>query len=222
MTCIHSHLDGAYVLGALAPEERLEFERHLAGCPTCSRSVRDLAGLPGLLAQVSPEVLEAGPEEEPPPETLLPALVREVRRSRHRRRLVVGLAAAAAVAVLGIGSAAVLTHDGGGGGAPAAAPSLAPAALAVLTGRVILFASLGPTAVMQAHEPLHKSSRFYPVVVSHLVGFAVAAGTVMALGLAHTPSVFQAGSVSVTRAAATASRMCAGLALPIRGMMPDG
>ena len=127
MTCDLGHLDGAYVLGALAPEERLEFERHLAGCPACSSAVRDLAGLPGLLAQVAPEVLESTPEAEPPPQTLLPALVREVRRSQHRRRWAVGLAAAAAVTALGVGSAAVLTQVGNDGRAPTAASSLAPA-----------------------------------------------------------------------------------------------
>jgi len=58
MSCEHSHLDGAYVLGALSPGERQEFERHLLGCEECSRSVRELAGLPGLLALVEAEDLE--------------------------------------------------------------------------------------------------------------------------------------------------------------------
>ncbi len=103
-----AHLDAAYVLGALSPEERLAFERHLSGCATCSASVRDLAGLPGLLAMVSAEVIESPPASEPVPDTLLPALVREVRRSRHRRRWTVGLAAAAAVVALGAGTVAVV------------------------------------------------------------------------------------------------------------------
>ena len=47
--------DAAYVLGALSPAERREFEEHLAGCPGCQAAVSELAGLPGLLAQVSPE-----------------------------------------------------------------------------------------------------------------------------------------------------------------------
>ena len=47
--CAFTHDDAAYVLGALSPAERLEFERHLAGCDDCSRSVRSLAGMPGLL-----------------------------------------------------------------------------------------------------------------------------------------------------------------------------
>ena len=32
MSCPFAHDDAAYVLGALSPGERLEFERHLAGC----------------------------------------------------------------------------------------------------------------------------------------------------------------------------------------------
>ena len=58
MTCQFAHLDGAYVLGSLAPAERLEFEAHLPGCAECSRGVRELAGLPGLLAQVDVADLE--------------------------------------------------------------------------------------------------------------------------------------------------------------------
>jgi predicted anti-sigma-YlaC factor YlaD len=111
MSCELAHRDAAYVLGALSPEERLEFERHLPGCPSCSLAVSQLAGLPGLLAQVSPEVLEHEPEAVP--ETLLPALVREVRRGQVRRRWTIGLVAAVTVAVVGVGTAAVvsLTDD---------------------------------------------------------------------------------------------------------------
>jgi Putative zinc-finger len=109
MTCELAHLDGAYVLGALAPEERLAFERHLPGCPTCSAAVRDLAGLPGLLAQVSPEVVISPPDPDPVPETLLPTLVTKVRREQHRRRWLVGLVAAAAVVVIGVATALVVT-----------------------------------------------------------------------------------------------------------------
>ncbi len=43
---------GAYVLGALAPNERAEFERHLAECSECESVVADFAPIPGLLARV--------------------------------------------------------------------------------------------------------------------------------------------------------------------------
>jgi hypothetical protein len=125
--CELAHLDGVYVLGALPPEERLEFERHLRGCPVCARAVQQLAGLPGLLSQVSAEVLQSAPADEPVPGTLLPALVREVRRGRRRRRWVTGLAAAAAVAVVGAVSVGVVTMNDGDG-APTAVPTASPSA----------------------------------------------------------------------------------------------
>lgn len=43
--------DAAYVLGALSPEDRQAFEQHLQECDRCAAAVRELAGLPGLLAQ---------------------------------------------------------------------------------------------------------------------------------------------------------------------------
>jgi hypothetical protein len=91
--------DGSYVLGSLSPAERREFEAHLDGCETCSRGVRDLAGLPGLLGRIGPDVFDE-PQPEPVPETLLPRLSRALRRSQQRRTwLTAGIAAAAAVAV---------------------------------------------------------------------------------------------------------------------------
>ena len=123
--CRFALLDGSYVLGSLAPAERAEFERHLAGCAECSRSVRELAGLPGLLSRVSPEVLDEVARTEAVPETLLPALVREVRRTQRSRVLrTAGLAAAAAAVVVG-GSAVVVgtLHDGDTSGASASSPA---------------------------------------------------------------------------------------------------
>ena len=103
MSCDLAHRDGSYVLGALSPAERRAFEQHLAGCKECARTVRELAGLPGLLARVDRAVLEDPDVVEPVPDTLLPALVRDVRREGRRRTLVTaGLAAAAAVVVAGV------------------------------------------------------------------------------------------------------------------------
>ena len=56
---------GSYVLGALSPEDRVAFERHLPGCPACAQSVRELAGLPGLLSRIPAETFEA--ERSGPP-----------------------------------------------------------------------------------------------------------------------------------------------------------
>ena len=102
MSCDFAHHDGAYILGSLSPADRSAFERHLAGCADCALGVRQLAGLPGLLARVSPDALETAGAPEPVPPTLLPALVSEARRSQRRRSAVlVGLAAAAALVVAG-------------------------------------------------------------------------------------------------------------------------
>jgi len=127
MTCEFAHLDGSYVLGALSPAERREFEEHLTGCEACARSVRELAGLPGLLARVEPGVLEDPPGEDPVPETLLPSLLSEVRRRRHRRVLTTsGLAAAAAVLVtVGAGVTVGLANNGS---TPTATPSVTTSA----------------------------------------------------------------------------------------------
>lgn len=100
MRCDCPDRAGSYVLGALSPAERLEFERHLTGCPDCARSVRELAGLPGLLARLDPAVLDEPGRDDPLPETLLPTLLHAVRRTRRRRALVAGGAAAAAVTAI--------------------------------------------------------------------------------------------------------------------------
>ncbi|HVV13039.1 zf-HC2 domain-containing protein [Amycolatopsis sp.] len=89
--------DAAYVLGALSPEDRATFEAHLKVCPECAEAVQQLAGLPGLLAQVTPEMVEA----EEPPGGLLPSMLRSVSRVRRRRTLTtIGVAVAAAAAVI--------------------------------------------------------------------------------------------------------------------------
>jgi hypothetical protein len=123
--CRFEHEDGAYVLGALSPEDRVAFERHLSDCDDCARSVRELAGLPGLLARVPVEVVDPEQEPLPVPETLLPALVRQVRTSQRRRTWITSglLAAAAAVAVGAVGVSALGGQDNG---APQAVPTVSP------------------------------------------------------------------------------------------------
>jgi hypothetical protein len=123
--------DAAYVLGALSPAERREFEEHLASCPPCQAEVSELAAIPGLLAQVSPadaallamtvenqtghgETSASGVDEteliEPaPPPSLLPKMIKKV-RARRRRMLaaVAGIAAAVILVISGVAVAAGL------------------------------------------------------------------------------------------------------------------
>jgi Putative zinc-finger len=100
MSCPFAQDPAAYVIGALSPAERLEFEKHLGGCDDCSRAIRELAGIPGLLGRVEPDVLEHPVVDGPVPDTLLPTLSRRVRGARRRRTLIAAGVAAAAVAVL--------------------------------------------------------------------------------------------------------------------------
>jgi len=99
MSCPFAQDDAAYVLGALSSVERLEFERHLGTCADCRRAVRELAGMPGLLSRVDPEVLTTTPVEDPLPASVLPRLTQAARRSRRRRVVAAAGAAAAAAAV---------------------------------------------------------------------------------------------------------------------------
>jgi hypothetical protein len=121
--------DAAYVLGALSPAERREFEEHLASCPFCQAAVAELAALPGLLAQLSPDdaamlaladdsvpvpaetpALSAAQTdviEDGPPSLLLPKMIKKLRT--RRRRIVAAVAGVAAAVILVIGGAAVAT-----------------------------------------------------------------------------------------------------------------
>lgn len=112
----HCHCDAAYVLGALSSSERRAYETHLADCGACQQSVREFAGLPGLIAKVRPEDFQA--RSLPPPASLLPTLVSAVRHERTRRRWVgAGIAAAAAVTVavttVGVGRTLPSTTESG-------------------------------------------------------------------------------------------------------------
>jgi hypothetical protein len=156
MTHEHEHEDGAYVLGALSPEDRVAFERHLPGCPECAQSVRELAGLPGLLARVPVEILDPDTLPMPVPDTLLPALVREVHRSRRRRTwITAGLVAAAAT--IAIGAVGVATLGGGDDDTP---PSAAPTVGSTVTATATATATptSAPTAAAVLMTPVGNES----------------------------------------------------------------
>ncbi len=152
MSCEHTHLDGSYVLGALAPSERQDFERHLATCAECSRSVREMAGLPGLLSRIEADVLVTPPAGDPVPDTLLPALVANVRRTQRRRLAVtVGVAAAAAVVVGVAAVAGPFGTTGQGTALPPTSPSQSagPAGRSMLPiGRVAVRGNVAFTSVL--------------------------------------------------------------------------
>lgn len=111
---------GAYVLGALSPEERHAFELHLRECADCRAEVHDLAGLPGLLSRVPLRDVLADETSEPP-DTLLPGLLDRVRRARRTRRTVLVSGSLALAACL-VAVLAVLFVPGGGAPTPTPTP----------------------------------------------------------------------------------------------------
>lgn len=104
-------LTGAYVLGALTPEERDAFERHLAGCAACRAEVAELLpvidALPLAVEPVEPperlrdDILNAIRRAEAPPVRAMPE-PRGARRFRLWPQLSAGLAAVAAILALGL------------------------------------------------------------------------------------------------------------------------
>lgn len=100
--------DAAYVLGALSPSDRREFEDHLEDCERCRAAVTELSAMPGLLGRIDDArafaLLENPAEDDAtPPATTVEtvARIRRIERGRTiRRRLISigGLAAAAALA----------------------------------------------------------------------------------------------------------------------------
>lgn len=125
--------DAAYVLGALSPEDRAAFEAHVKECPECARSVQELAGLPGLLSQVTPEMVET----EEPPDGLLPSMLNDVRRLRRRRTVTTAVVGAVAAAAVAVAIVLPVTRDGSVGTAMTplgSFPVQATAAVAAVSG----------------------------------------------------------------------------------------
>jgi anti-sigma factor RsiW len=111
MTCPEASAAlGAYVLGALEPDERRVVADHLRGCASCSLELAEFEGIPELLARVRPEDLEPVPVT-PSPELFARvsagAGTRQPRRSRTW-----ALVAAALLVVLGLGIGVVVWAAG--------------------------------------------------------------------------------------------------------------
>ncbi|HEY2895535.1 MAG TPA: HPP family protein [Gemmatimonadaceae bacterium] len=83
-----------------------------------------------------------------------------------------------------------------------AAVTAVPGVVALFTGQLLLFPSLGPTAVMLSYEPEHRSVRPYNVIVAHIAGLLSGFAAVLLFGLANAPSVFHVRVLSAPRVAA--------------------
>lgn len=112
MSCSYLRHDAAYLLGALDPDERQRYEAHLETCSNCTRAVQEMAGIPGLLARLTPDQVAAaqGEREEPPP-ALLNSLLDATRRARRVSRWRVAAIASAAAACVGVAVTGVVVHN---------------------------------------------------------------------------------------------------------------
>jgi RNA polymerase sigma-70 factor (ECF subfamily) len=130
--------DAAYVLGALSPAERRDFEEHLDGCDKCRAAVSELSAMPGLLGRIDDArafalLEQAGDDAEGsdaatplagPPADLVARIQNRARTDRIRRRVGTGAALAAAAAIAAV-LALVLP--------PVLTPAVQPAFAASLT-----------------------------------------------------------------------------------------
>jgi hypothetical protein len=155
--------DAAYVFGMLTSDERRAFERHLAECPTCTTAVAELAGLPGILAALSPDeafaLLDAGVSEDADAKAsadahllgsnhqpeLVQSLARSVRRRRSRVR--------SGIAALVVGVGAVLAVTGVLIGVGLGTPGASPAPLAEGTSTSSPEVGIGVVQAMSQVEP---------------------------------------------------------------------
>jgi hypothetical protein len=144
--------DAAYVLGALAPAERREYERHLAACEPCLAAVGEIAGIPGVLGTVAPRERAAllAPETGPAGHddgagtavVPLAGVAAAARRSRARRRSLLAAAAAALVAGGVTGGVALA-----GGFAPGGTDGGVPVAASAAGARTLVLQPVGGTDV---------------------------------------------------------------------------
>ena len=114
MNCRYTMDVGCYVLGSLDPAERATFEEHLVECDVCRAELVSLAGLPGLLSQVSPQEAAAGlPTARP--QLLEGLLARAAEQRRTRTHRLIAAAAGLILVAGGIAGGIELAHQSGRG-----------------------------------------------------------------------------------------------------------
>jgi putative zinc finger protein len=120
-----AHTDvGAYSMGLLEEQDRLAFEDHLAGCPSCAAELAELFPMAALLRGVEP----VEPVAEPAEAAVTDLLRHRAARQRQRSRWQVALGAAAGIALIGggiaVGSAVAPRQNGPAVPSPAVAGQL--------------------------------------------------------------------------------------------------
>jgi len=102
--------DAAYVVGALAPADRREFEEHLADCAECRRAVAELMPAVGLLSRLTAaeaERIDSDIDVDPGDDESRPVEILSLARERSRRRRRTRIIALVAAVVLIIAAVAV-------------------------------------------------------------------------------------------------------------------
>jgi Putative zinc-finger len=98
--------DASYVLGALSPAHRREFESHMQHCASCRAAVTELTGMPAALAmvdRVDVESMDSGNPAPPLRPQLRDQVLDRVRWQRRRTRWLTSAAVGVAAAVLAVG-----------------------------------------------------------------------------------------------------------------------
>ncbi|GEL24939.1 hypothetical protein PSU4_38930 [Pseudonocardia sulfidoxydans NBRC 16205] len=156
---------GAYLLGSLAPAERVAVDSHLATCADCRAELASLAPLPGLLGRLTPD--EAREGLVLPPADLLPRTLvavgaerRRERRTVQRWRLLTAAAAVAALAGLGITVVPMLAPG------PASTPMAAVAGVGA-SGSGVLEARAWGTALQLTLSGLPPAGSYQAFATAH-------------------------------------------------------
>jgi hypothetical protein len=208
--------DAAYVLGALSVSERLEFEEHLSGCVACRGAVAELAGMPGLLAQLpAGEVLamdhggalgadgDADVMDLEPPVSLMPVLPVDEVSSQRARWLAPMAAAAAALLIGGVGGYAASTAGRDGTPSPGSsltAGSTGPGGVVASPGR-LAFTAVQPslmTAVVDVVPIANGTELRVECQYARSTGGSTATGTGSTGGTAATGGAGGAGGTGGT------------------------
>lgn len=106
--------DAAYVLGALARDDRHEYEDHLSDCPSCRTAVAELSGMPDVLSMLDLDEVSALDDEQPEPPLrpeVLTSVIERVRARRRRTRAMTLAAVAVAAAMLSLALALVVKPE---------------------------------------------------------------------------------------------------------------
>ncbi|GER90655.1 hypothetical protein KDW_48170 [Dictyobacter vulcani] len=119
MTCQDfEELSGAYILGALTPEERQAAQEHLANCPECTLMLQQLQPVANLLPLTVPEVeppaghkerFLARLEQETPEPAQQPRQISQARKTSAKRRFPWRTALLSAAAIILVAALAAMT-----------------------------------------------------------------------------------------------------------------